>query len=132
MSLLYVDTSAFLKLFLTEPGSGQMLELALANPNTLASSDLLITETIGTLIRRELDLSHARAALKAVHLMPIRRDILDAAADLSKLGLRTLDGIHLATALSVKSNIDAFITFDHKLAEVAQQLGLKVIEPAEA
>ena len=107
-----------------------MLEFALANPNNLVSSDLLITETIGTLNRRELDLNQARAALKAVHLMPIRRDILDAAADLSKLGLRTLDGIHLATALSVKSNIDAFITFDPKLGEVAQALGLRVVEPS--
>jgi predicted nucleic acid-binding protein len=132
LSLLYVDTSAFLKLFVSEPGSGPMLELSLANPNNLASSDLLIAETIGTLNRRALDVSHARAALKAVHLMPIRRDTLDVAADLSKFGLRTLDGIHLATALSVKSNIDAFITFDHKLAEVAQQFGLNVIEPAEA
>lgn len=132
MSLLYVDTSAFLKLFVSEPGSEQMLELSLTKPNNLASSDLLVAETIGTLNRRELDVSQARAALKAVHLMPIRRDILDAAADLSKLGLRTLDGIHLATALSVKSNIDAFITFDHKLGEAAQALGLRVIQPLES
>lgn len=109
-----------------------MLELSLTKPNNLASSDLLVAETIGTLNRRELDVSQARAALKAVHLMPIRRDILDAAADLSKLGLRTLDGIHLATALSVKSNIDAFITFDHKLGEAAQALGLRVIQPLES
>ena len=132
MSLLYVDTSAFLKLFVTEPGSEAMLQLSLTHLGNLASSDLLIAETIGTLNRRELGVSDAKAALKAVHLMPIRRDILDTAAELSKFGLRTLDGIHLATALSVKSNLEAFITFDHKLAEVAQQLGLRVIEPGEA
>jgi predicted nucleic acid-binding protein len=129
---LYVDTSAFLKLFVVEPGSEAMLELSLAHQGKLASSDLLVAETLGTLNRRELDLSDAKAALRAVHLMPIRRDILHEAAELSKFGLRTLDGIHLATALSVKSNLDAFITFDHKLAEVAQQLGLRVLEPNEA
>jgi len=132
LSLLYVDTSAFLKLFVVEPGSEAMLELSLAHQGKLASSDLLIAETLGTLNRRELDLSDAKSALRAVHLMPIRRNILDEAAELSKFGLRTLDGIHLATALSVKSNLDAFITFDHKLAEVAQQLGLRVLEPNEA
>ncbi len=132
MSLLYVDTSAFLKLFVVEPGSEAMLELSLAHQGKLASSDLLVAETLGTLNGRELDLSDAKAALRAVHLMPIRRDILHEAAELSKFGLRTLDGIHLATALSVKSNLDAFITFDHKLAEVAQQLGLRVLEPNEA
>lgn len=132
MSLLYVDTSAFLKLFVVEPGSEAMLELSLAHQGKLASSDLLIAETLGTLNRRELDLSDAKSALRAVHLMPIRRNILDEAAELSMFGLRTLDGIHLATALSVKSNLDAFITFDHKLAEVAQQLGLRVLEPNEA
>ena len=131
MSLVYVDTSAFLKLFIVEPGSEAMLQLSLAHLGNLASSDLLIAETIGTLNRRELDVSDAKAALRAVHLMPIRRDILDTAAELSKFGLRTLDGIHLATAISVKSNLDAFITFDHKLAEVAQQLGLRAIEPSE-
>ncbi len=132
MSLLYVDTSAFLKLFVVEPGSEAMLELSLAHQGKLASSDLLVAETLGTLNRRELDLSDAKAALRAVHLMPIRRDILHEAAELSKFGLRTLDGIHLATALSVKSNLDAFITFDQKLADVAQQLGLRVLEPNEA
>ena len=132
MSLVYVDTSAFLKLFIFEPGSEAMLQLSLMHLGNLASSDLLIAETLGTLNRSELDVSDAKAALRAVHLMPIRRDILDEAAELSKFGLRTLDGIHLATAISVKSNLNAFITFDHKLAEVALQLGLKVIEPGEA
>lgn len=131
MSLLYLDTSAFLKLFVQEPASQLVLELCIANQGNLVSSDLLLAETIGTLNSRDLDVSHAKEALGTVHLMPIRRDILNKAADLSRYGLRTLDGIHLATALSVKSHLKALVTYDRKLGKVALEMGLRVIEPGK-
>ena len=44
--------------------------------------------------------------------------------------LRTLDAIHLATALALRSELDAFVTYDDRLAEAARALGLPVVRPA--
>jgi predicted nucleic acid-binding protein len=43
--------------------------------------------------------------------------------------LRTLDAIHLATALEL-GPIDAFVTYDDRLAEAARGIGLPVVRPA--
>ena len=44
--------------------------------------------------------------------------------------LRTLDAIHLATALALVPDLDAFVTYDDRLAEAARALGLPVVRPA--
>jgi predicted nucleic acid-binding protein len=44
--------------------------------------------------------------------------------------LRTLDAIHLATAMALAPGLDAFVTYDDRLAEAARALGLPVIRPA--
>ena len=48
----------------------------------------------------------------------------------SVLELRTLDAIHLATALSLDDHLDVFVTYDRRLAEAADRLGLEVVSPA--
>lgn len=44
--------------------------------------------------------------------------------------LRTLDAIHLATALRLGSDLDAVVTYDNRLAEAARTLGLPVAAPS--
>ena len=40
------------------------------------------------------------------------------------------DAIHLASAIAVSSEIDAFVTYDDRLAEAARAVGLPVVRPA--
>jgi predicted nucleic acid-binding protein len=44
--------------------------------------------------------------------------------------LRTLDAIHLASALAIRDELEAFVTYDSRLADAARSAGLSVISPA--
>ena len=52
------------------------------------------------------------------------------AAALSPGSLRSLDAIHLASAISIGQELDAFITYDIRLADTARAAGLTVVVPA--
>jgi len=58
------------------------------------------------------------------------RRILAAAAVLEPSALRTLDAIHLATALVVREDLDGLVTYDRRLAAAAERLDLEVLAPA--
>ena len=47
-----------------------------------------------------------------------------------RIALRSLDAIHLATALSIRDDIGAFFTYDRRLAESAVDYGLPVASPS--
>lgn len=72
----------------------------------------------------------AREWLPGVTLLPLDDALLDAATALRPMGLRSLDALHLVTALSVREDIGAFFTYDQRLAEAANDHGLKVIHPS--
>ena len=55
--------------------------------------------------------------------------ILAQAASLDPPGLRSLDAIHLATALSL-DGLDALVTYDRRLSDAATDAGLAVASPA--
>ena len=72
----------------------------------------------------------ARTLLAGVDLVPITRDLLEAAADPGPPSSRDLDALHLATALSLGSALDAFVVYDGRLAEAATGAGLPVVAPS--
>jgi predicted nucleic acid-binding protein len=72
----------------------------------------------------------ARSFLVDVALVPIDDLILAEAASIGPTLLRSLDALHLATALSVREEIGAFVTYDRSLAEAAEARGMAVLSPA--
>lgn len=64
-----------------------------------------------------------------VALLPLDDALLDDAISLRPTGLRSLDAIHLATALSVRDEIGAFVTYDERLVVAAEDEGLSVCRP---
>jgi predicted nucleic acid-binding protein len=54
--------------------------------------------------------------------------LLDAAANLS-VPLRSLDAIHLASALRLGTDLRAFVAYDERLLFAAEQVGLAVVAP---
>jgi predicted nucleic acid-binding protein len=62
-------------------------------------------------------------------LLPLDDSVLDEAASLDPAGLRSLDALHLATALSVRDEIGVFVTYDQRLADAAADRGLNVVRP---
>ena len=71
----------------------------------------------------------ARSFLVDVALLPLDDAVLAEAASAGPAMLRSLDALHLATALSIRDEIGAFVTYDQRLAEAAVAGGLNAIRP---
>ncbi len=71
----------------------------------------------------------ARSFIVDVALLPLDDAVLEEAASIGPAELRSLDALHLATALSIKDEIGAFFTYDERLAGAATKHGLPVAQP---
>lgn len=124
----YLDTSAFLKLVVVEAESSDLRAwMDSAHPGLFAS-ELLRVEALK--VARQcgpLTVRLARRALLTVTLVSLTTDICNAASRLDPPGLRSLDALHLATALAVGEDLDAVVTYDARLADAAMGQGLAVL-----
>lgn len=129
--MIYLDTSAVLKLVLPEAET-PALELWLTERIGLpkVSSRLLRIELLRT-VRRYAPTRAERAhvVLSGIALASID-DAASAAETLGDPLLRSLDAIHLATALAMQSRLTALVTYDKRLASAASAAGLPVAAPA--
>jgi predicted nucleic acid-binding protein len=133
--LVYVDASALVKLIRDEPES-DALRTYLDGADLIACE--LVLAEVPRAIRRAAaddptlptDLLLARAAevLEAIGFVPIDRALVLAAGAIDEPGLRALDAIHVAAAVTV-SPIDAFVTYDERQAAAARLAGLRTIAP---
>lgn len=130
MSVSYIDSSALLKLAVREPETSA-LEAHIASSEGLVSSRLAVLECRRAARRasRARVLQAVDAVLEAVYLLEITPAILDDAASADPPLLRSLDAIHLATALSIGDPEVEVITYDSRFADAAQARGLKVVQP---
>lgn len=129
--LLYLDSSAIVKLVAREPESGALHALVSKGGDAVASA--LAAVEVQRAVRRlggvESMLERARSVLDRIALIKIDDAILQTAAHLEPTDLRSLDAIHLATALSVQEHLRAFLVYDRRLGEAAEELGLNVESP---
>lgn len=94
------------------------------------SSALLGVEAIRACRRhRDEYVSDAREWLLDVALVPLDDALLERATSLDPSSLRSLDALHLATALSIRGDLGVFFTYDQRLAEAAERHGLPVAAP---
>lgn len=125
----YLDTSAFIKLIRSEPES-RALRDELATSDALVSSTLLLVEGRRAAARYgPLALGRTHAALATVTLLPIDDATLETAADLEPAELRSLDAIHLATALSLGGPPMRMYCYDARLCAAAMSRGIDVRQP---
>lgn len=95
------------------------------------SSTLLVVEAVRACAQHRSEYrKDAKDWLVGVTLVPLDYDLLESAAELRPAGLRSLDAIHLATAISVRDEVGAFVTYDERLAVAASEHGLQVVAPA--
>ncbi len=130
MSALYLDSSAFVKLVVEETESAAVRSFLSTRGARRVSSALLRTESL--LAARHLGpdaLAVVREGLRRVDLIGIDDRILDAAGILEPQVLRTLDAIHLATALAVGDDLEAIVTYDERMLDAARFMGLATATP---
>ena len=142
MEIAYVDTSAYLKRFLTEARSDDMEAIVAANDYQLAISSLSVTEFRAVLKRRLLlgaisGLFYRKAneqlqqeiANGSLQLYPITAATFNLASEIidglsSPLG--TLDALHLACAKAVGSVL--MVSGDRQLLRASRESGLQTID----
>jgi uncharacterized protein len=130
--VIYFDTSALVKLVFDEAESAALAEWLTVRPDVpKVSSDLSTIELLRTCRRVDEDaVEGANLLLGGIDLLPMDRTIVEKAATLVPTELRSLDAIHLASALSVKANLTALVAYDVRLCSAAAQAGIEVVSPA--
>jgi len=126
----YLDTSAAVKLVVAEPHAPALRSWLAGTGERLVSSDLLRTELLRATRRAAPDrLRRARAVLDGIDLLTPAPATFERAAELEPAVLRSLDALHLATALELGDDLDGIVVYDRRLAEAAARLGLVVQAP---
>ncbi|NLJ61003.1 MAG: type II toxin-antitoxin system VapC family toxin [Firmicutes bacterium] len=148
MRTFFLDTSAFFKLYVPEQGA-QVLQQIFQNGGLRLITSLTITEMMSNL-RRLLEVDQvidekAYRAIKADMMGKIAdgslevieitlRDILDSIDLIEKRYMSPIDSIQLASALRVFRRTEnlVFVCADAKLARLASDEGLEVLNPLQA
>jgi len=127
---LYLDTSAIVKLVIEEPDTSAV-EGAVAHCEAAFSSRLAVVECARAVARvsSRSALITAAEVFEALVLHEVSEAVLERAAALTPSSLRSLDAVHLATALLIEQSNLAFITYDDRLARAAEAQGLTVMQP---
>jgi uncharacterized protein len=130
VSAAYVDTSALVKLFKIERET-EAFRAALADWPVQVASELIRVEAICT-ARRLGDqdlLQRAGDALERINLIPISPEIIELATAAHTPPLRTMDAIHLATALTMREDLGAIFVYDNDLHAAAHAHRLNALAP---
>ena len=124
----YLDTSAFLKLVVAEKESGAV-RAWLVDQGPPWSSQLLRTEALRAARRLEIDEEVVESALQAVSLILPVASTFHSAGKLPPPVLRSLDALHLATALELGEDLDGLVTYDEQMAQAALAESITVVAP---
>ncbi len=134
---LFLDTSAFAKRYVEEPGSTKLLALC-QQADALVVSVICLPELISTLSRlvRETKLTKAQyrklknlvmADLADVAVCQLDADVLATTTTLLEAySLRAMDALHIACAMACAP--DKFISADQRQLAAARKAGLNVVD----
>lgn len=141
---IFLDTSSLLKLYHQEIGTESIEKIFLENKiEIIFLSELTKIEVSSAIWKKvrtqELSLEDATNLREAIEIdfkkflfVPVESSLLETANQLLQkygpYGLRALDSIQLAAAVTLKGRTDLFITNDQLLKTFFVSEGLKVLE----
>lgn len=138
--VIYLDASALVKLIMPETQTAALDAWLTGVGAEPVTSQLAITEVARTVIRgghpeaaeriAQLGGLALRVGSREVRALPATADVFVAAGRLMPPTIRSLDAIHLATALALGPALRALVTYDTRQADAARPLGLAVHSPA--
>ncbi len=138
--MIYLDASAIVKLVIAEDESEALHALLVADDTPpVFTSQLSITEVKRALhARGEPEVAagisappgHLRVPGQTILARPATTGTFSAAGDLLPASaMRSLDAVHIATALSAGAWLTAVVTYDTRMAATAAELGITVLAP---
>ena len=130
--MIYVDSNALVKMVTVEDETDALMSYLEQNDDgVLVSSELARLEVGRVLIRKRVP-GFVRADAEQLLSGVVQRNIsvvLDDAQNFPQRYLRSLDAIHLATAVQLGDTLSQFISYDECLADAARELNLPVLSP---
>jgi predicted nucleic acid-binding protein len=133
--LIYLDSAAIVKLVHSEAESLELTDWLASQPDSQLVSSALVEVEVARALRRVAPeaLTNIGVVLARITRLGINAAVRARAAAYPNPLLGSLDAIHLATAESVGerpgAQLDAFVTYDARLADAATALGLPVLSP---
>ena len=127
MKKAYFDASAIIKLGVPERESQSLIDYLSERQLQAVTSVVADVEVRATLQRLKALGADTEEHVRGFFLIELAKDVRDRAVSLGA-GLRSLDAIHLATAMTLDEDVD-FITYDDRLAAAARVHQLRVVQP---
>jgi uncharacterized protein len=129
--MIYLDSAAVVKLAHAEPESPALRRWLDERAETgWISSVLTEIEVFRSLARYRLDAAfRLPAVLDQIELIGLDPAIRVLGRAVKPVTVRSLDAIHLGTALYSRSRLTSFVTYDKRLLDAAQGAGLPVDSP---
>ena len=128
MSILYLDASALVRLAVDEPGADDLARLLEAATEIITSAAALVE--VRRALARSLPDYDPDDILDRCTVIGLDSTVIACAGVLQPDTLRFLDAIHVASALMIAEDLDAFVTCDERQASAAVAAGLPVQVPA--
>jgi predicted nucleic acid-binding protein len=131
--MIYLDTSALVKLAIEEPESRD-LEFWLMQQDGRLTSSVIARVELTRACRRSTPAgaTSAQLVLADMPLVPLSPAVVEIAENLDPPLLRTLDALHLASAIELHGELTTFVVYDKRLREAAVFAGLPVVSPGLA
>nr|WP_280226839.1 type II toxin-antitoxin system VapC family toxin [Nocardia cyriacigeorgica] len=128
---LYLDTSALVKLVHPEAETDALLRWLEERPDQPWVASALVEAELVRAVRmaEPADLIHIPAVLARLDMVEIDGIVRANAAAISPATVRSLDAIHLATALELATDLTGLVAYDKRLGEAAEAAGLTWIAP---
>lgn len=130
MGIIYLDSSVALRSILDVPERTRIQAWMQSPGVDFVSSRLLRTEVIRALRRENRSPADAAPLLDRVGLFEITREAHSVAESIER-HVKTLDALHLATALLVGGSVTV-ATHDSNMKSVAEHLGLITVDPVSS
>ena len=131
--MIYLDTSALAKMLVEEVESVALDTWLEEHPGALFTSALAEVELGLALHHRGRPTAWAAEILRGVARMEIDATVRERAVTIGWTGLRSLDAIHLASAIELDELVAgsmSLVTYDRRMATAARASGLAVHSPA--
>ncbi len=127
--IVYLDSSAVIPLIRAEdstPKVREYLQDLRPDQHYLISGRIIETEMRRVATRLDIDQSEVSSISRGIEIIEITPAIFRAAGQTRPQHLRSLDALHLATALA--ANASAMITLDQRFGEACSEVGLPVLD----
>jgi uncharacterized protein len=130
--MIYLDSSALVKLALAEPESGPLAQWLADRPEEpLVSSTLHRAEVPRAVWLAEPGaLPRSYRVTRRIGKVALTPEVLEISTTVPPRSLSTMQAIHLASALALKRDLSAFVAYDERLVAAAKDAGLTVVSPA--